>query len=142
MLRAYLDEVVGRYHGRAATKEELERALREAPSDDLVAPTGVLLVAREDDCVVGCVGVRVIDDDIGEVTRLFVARAARGAGLGERLVRAAEAHARERGLREVRLATRHDLVEARRLYMRLGYAETARFSDEPYVDRWFRKRLD
>jgi hypothetical protein len=40
-----------------------------------------------------------------------------------------------------RLDTRHDLVEARRLYATHGYVEIPPYSDNPYADHWFDKRL-
>ncbi|CAM5536760.1 Acetyltransferase OS=Streptomyces glaucescens OX=1907 GN=SGLAU_10760 PE=4 SV=1 [Streptomyces glaucescens] len=39
------------------------------------------------------------------------------------------------------LDTRGDLVEARTLYARLGYEETAPHNDEPYAEHWFAKNL-
>ncbi|HEY8981257.1 MAG TPA: GNAT family N-acetyltransferase, partial [Streptomyces sp.] len=39
------------------------------------------------------------------------------------------------------LDTRADLVEARALYARLGYTETAPHNDDKYADHWFTKPL-
>jgi ribosomal protein S18 acetylase RimI-like enzyme len=141
ILRGYFDEVVGRYHGRPATEEEIDSAIRDDPSDDLAPPAGVLLVARERRAVLGCAGLRLLPGGVGEVTRVFVVPSARGTGLGERLMRELEVHARVLGARELRLDTRRDLVEAQGLYARIGYEQTAPFNDGPYADRWFRKRL-
>lgn len=41
----------------------------------------------------------------------------------------------------MRLETNRALVEAVRLYRRLGYAEVAPFNAEPYAHHWFEKRL-
>ena len=57
------------------------------------------------------------------------------------LVRAAEDAARALGAGRLILDTRHDLVEARALYARLGYAETAPHNDDPYAEHWFAKAL-
>jgi len=139
VLRAYLDDVVSRYHGRPVAHDEMTAALREFPSDDLIEPDGVLLVARVDGQPCGCVGLRLLRDGIGEVTRLFVVRAARGRGLGMRLMEALEATARNRGLNTLRRDTRTDLVEARRLHAGLGYREVAPFNDGAYAEHWFEK---
>ncbi|MCW3048175.1 MAG: hypothetical protein JWO74_2459 [Solirubrobacterales bacterium] len=141
ILRCYFDDVVGRYHGRQATDEEIDSAIRDDPSDDLTPPSGLLLVARERGEVLGCAGLRRLPGGIGEVTRLFVVRSAREAGLGVQLMDELEIHARDLGVRERRLDTRRDLVEAQRLYASIGYEQTAPFNDEPYADVWFRKRL-
>jgi GNAT superfamily N-acetyltransferase len=141
ILRSYFVEIVGRYYGREATEEEIDSAIRDFPSDDLAPPGGLLIVARERRAVLGCAGLRLLADGVGEVTRVFVVRSARGAGLGERLMHEVELHARTLGVRELRLDTRRDLVEGQRLYARIGYEQTAPFNDAPYADGWFRKRI-
>jgi ribosomal protein S18 acetylase RimI-like enzyme len=49
--------------------------------------------------------------------------------------------ARGHGLSVLRLDTRHDLVEARRLYAALGYEEVAAFNDGRYAEHWLAKPL-
>ncbi|WP_307849655.1 GNAT family N-acetyltransferase [Qaidamihabitans albus] len=140
-LRRYFTEIVGRYHGRQATEQEVDAAIADEPSDDLRPPSGLLLLARRDGETVGCAGLRLLRPETAELTRLYVDREARGLGLGERLVRAVEEAARELGARFVRLDTRRDLVEARTLYARLGYREIPAYNDGKYADHWFEKRL-
>jgi GNAT superfamily N-acetyltransferase len=65
----------------------------------------------------------------------------RGTGLGERLMHEVEVHARALGVRELRLDTRSDLVEAQRLCARIGYEPTTPFNHGTPADQWFRKRL-
>ena len=142
VLRAYYDDIVSRYYGRQATDGELDSVLRDEPNDDLVPPHGVFLVARSDGAVVGCAGLRLLPAAVAELTRVFVAPEARGRGLAARLVGELERHARRHGVGTVRLDTRSDLVEARRLYARLGYREVAPFNDSPYADHFFAKTLD
>jgi ribosomal protein S18 acetylase RimI-like enzyme len=76
----------------------------------------------------------------GEVKRLFVAPAAPGRGLGARLVGESERLARGDGLTVLRLDTRHDLVESRRLYAALGYEEVP-FNNGRYAEHWLAKPL-
>ena len=141
VLRAYFADVASRYYGRPATDEEVAAAMREEPSDDLTPPGGLLLVATEGHSVLGCAGLRLLPGRIGEVTRVFVMPAARRRGLGSRLLDHLEAHARDLGVATLRLDTRDDLVEARRLYAGHGYAEVRPFSQGPYADHWFEKHL-
>lgn len=142
ILREYLNDVASRYYGRPATEAELNTALAEAPSDDLVAPTGAFLLARlGDGAPAGCVGTRVVEPGLTELTRMYVRPAHRGTGGGPRLVAAAEEVARLLGSKLMRLDTRHDLVEARALYARTGYAEVTPFNQDKYADHWFAKPL-
>jgi GNAT superfamily N-acetyltransferase len=140
-LWAYFDDVASRYYGRPATEDEIVTAMREDPSDDLTPPHGLLLVAQEDDNVLGCAGLRLLPEQVAEVTRVFVVPAARRRGLGARLLSCLEEHARQYGVSTLRLDTRRDLVEARRLYAHHGYREVPPFSDGPYADYWFEKTL-
>ena len=73
--------------------------------------------------------------------RLFVAPAARGCGRGARLMGELEGLAREYGLSVLRLDTRHDLVESRRLYATLGYEEVPAFNEGRYAEHWLAKPL-
>lgn len=141
-VRAYLHDVASRYYGRPATAGELEAALSEHPTDDLVAPHGAFLVATTGaDVVCGCVALARVGPDVGEVRRLHVAAAFRRVGLGRRLMEEVEHRARDMGLVELRLDTRDDLVESQRLYESLGYVETPPHSCGPYAERWYSKTL-
>ncbi|WUL20081.1 GNAT family N-acetyltransferase [Amycolatopsis sp. NBC_00355] len=140
-MREYMDEVASRYYGRPATEAELESALADEPGTDLVAPTGAFLLGRRDGVLAGCVGTRVVEPGISELTKMYVKPAHRGSGAAPRLVAAAEDAARRLGARLMRLDTRDDLVEARALYARTGYTEVAPFNDDKYAEHWFEKAL-
>ena len=141
-MRAYLHDVASSYHGRPATPAELETALSEHPSDDLIAPHGVFLVATTSaDIVCGCVALARVAPGVGEVRRLHVDHRFRRLGLGRRLMLEVEDRARSMGFARVRLDTRNDLVESQRLYESLGYCETPPHSGGPYSDRWYGKLL-
>lgn len=136
-----MEEISSRWHGRPATEDDVRAGLRDFPSDDLQLPRGLLVVAHSPDAVAGCAGLRFVGAELGEVTRVYVVPAARRSGLGRRLMAELERHAREHGSRHLRLDTRGDLVEARRLYERIGYREVPRFNDSRYAGHWFAKRL-
>lgn len=141
MLRAYYDDIVGRYWGRAALPAEVDSAMADEPSDDLRADTGVFVLGMLNGVPVACGGVRFAGDGIGGLTRVYVAAAARGTGAGARLLAHLEALALDAGLTRLRLTVRSDLVEARRLYARSGYLEVAPFNTEPYAEHWLAKEL-
>ena len=117
----------------------------EFPSHELHPPGGLLWLAGIEgspDWPVGCVGLRILAGGLGEVTRLFVAARYRNRGIAKHLMRELEDAARDRGLLTLRLNARHDLVEARSLYLAIGFREVAPFNDEPYAEHWFERRLD
>ena len=140
VLRDYFRDIASRSYGREATDGEVDAEMRADPSDDLCPPGGLLLAARRGTAVIGCVGLRLLPAGLGEVTRVFVEPAARGGGVGGLLMRAVEDAARDRGPTRVRLDTRSDLTQARRLYARNGYQPTAPFN-EGWADLWFEKSL-
>lgn len=137
LVRAYLHDIVSRYHGRPATEAEVDLAIADDPTDDL---TGFLAaeVAGEP---VGCAAFRMVTEDTVELKRVHVLREHRGQGLGRALVEAVERAARDLGARQARLDTRSDLIEARAMYAALGYREVEPFNDDPCAHHWFGKRL-
>ena len=147
LLREYMTDVADRYYrlyeGRDATPEEIERALREMPSDDLAPPDGVLLVAHHDGDAAGCAGLRRREGCTGdaELKRVFLRPGKRGLGGGAVLLAAVEAAAGELGVVRIVLDTRRDLVEARALYARHGYRDVPAFSEGPYAEVWMAKDL-
>jgi ribosomal protein S18 acetylase RimI-like enzyme len=84
---------------------------------------------------------RLLPERTGELKRIYVAPAARSRGIGAELVRRLEQAARRQDVRRLRLDTRSDLVEARRLYARLGFREVEPFNGNPYAEHWFEKTL-
>jgi putative acetyltransferase len=92
-----------------------------------VPPRGALYIAYVGNEVAGCVALRPLADDVGEMKRLYVREAYRSFGLGRRLVDTVIAAARAAGHRELRLDTLADMTAAQALYRRLGFVER-----EPY----------
>jgi GNAT superfamily N-acetyltransferase len=94
-------------------------------------PGGTLLVGSVDGAVVGCVGVRRLDDETCEMKRLFVGAHARGSGLGRVLAEASITAARRLGYRRMRLDTVPGMETAQALYARLGFVEIDPYTVNP-----------
>ncbi|MGC4858789.1 GNAT family N-acetyltransferase [Micromonospora sp. DT41] len=141
LLREYMTEMVVRYYGRPDRPGEVDAALAELPSDDLTSPGGLLIVAHHGADLAGCAGLRW-QSGWAELTRVYVRPAHRGVGGGAALLSAVEQRARSAGVDRIRLDTRADLVEARALYARHGYVEIPGYSEGPYAEHWFEKRLE
>ncbi|MGA4848615.1 GNAT family N-acetyltransferase [Streptomyces sp. G5(2025)] len=143
--RAYYTEVSDRWYllheGRTTDPEELEREVAAETGADLAPPTGVLLVARYGEEPVGTAGVRLLDATTAELKRVFLREDARGKGGASVLLAAAEDAARALGGERLVLDTRTDLVEARALYERHGYEEIEPYTDSPYAEHWYGKKL-
>jgi len=134
---AYFAELAARFDGGFDPARSLP-----ASDEELVAPAGLLLVASLHDEPVGCVALKFHGDHPTEVKRMWVARSARGLGLGRRLLVAVEELARANGARTLRLETNRALTEAISLYRSAGYREVPAFNDEPFAHHWFEKDLD
>ncbi len=113
-----------------------------AQEDELAEPRGLVLIARVREESIGCGALKLHRTDPAEIKRMWVSPTARGLGVGRRLLRELEEHARQRGATTARLETNRALTEAIALYRSAGYVEVGRFNDEPYADHWFEKRLD
>jgi len=135
-VRAYVEELGRRFD----TGFDPARSL-PADDRDMTPPAGLFLVATLHSETVGCGGLKFHDDAPAEVKRMWVSPAARGLGLGRRLLTELEAHAAASGVTALRLETNGTLAEAIGLYRSAGYREVAAFSDEPYAHHWFEKRL-
>jgi putative acetyltransferase len=96
-----------------------------APSVSYTASGGAFwAVEDERGRVCACVAVDFPEAGIAELHRLYVRPDMRGQGLGSRLVREAESHARQRGADRLVLWSDTRFTTAHRLYSRLGYART------------------
>jgi len=78
------------------------------------------------------------NSDIARLYSIAVADAARGRGIGEALLKAAETAARRHGAQRMRLEVRQDNGAAIRLYERLGYRRFGRYDAfyEDGADAW------
>jgi GNAT superfamily N-acetyltransferase len=126
---------------RRRLENEVAAAMDDEPSADLRPPHGLLLVARADSAVIGCAGLRLVTAEIGEVTRVFVMPEARRRGVGQLLLQAVEAAAREQRVSRLRLDTSSQLTEAQQLYRKHGYREVPAFNEGSHANRGYEKSL-
>jgi GNAT superfamily N-acetyltransferase len=127
MVRAELTDAAGR--GLiAALNAELQAVYPEPGANHFhVDPgevrdgRGAFLVVYRSGSAVGCGAVRLLDDDTGELKRMYVAPPARGTGLGRRLVEALEAEARALGAKRLVLETGVRQLAALALYRATGF---------------------
>ncbi|WP_130620677.1 GNAT family N-acetyltransferase [Dyella amyloliquefaciens] len=98
--------------------------------DPYVPPRGALYLAHVDEELAGCVALRPLHGQMGEMKRLYVRPAYRSLGLGRQLVEAVIAAARHAGFRELLLDTLPTMASAQSLYRRLGFVEIPPYNDK------------
>jgi DNA-binding MarR family transcriptional regulator/N-acetylglutamate synthase-like GNAT family acetyltransferase len=116
-------------------------AARAADAAAMGDGAAVFVVASSDGQPVGCGGVQHLTDTTGEIKRMWVHPAWRGAGLGTRLLRHLETEAVDLGYQAVRLDSNGTLTEAIALYERAGYHRISRYNDNSYAQVWLEKSL-
>jgi GNAT superfamily N-acetyltransferase len=109
--------------------------------DELSRPRGLVLIARKVGEPVGCGAVKLLELDLAEIKRMWVAESVRGDGFGGRMLDALETKAVEAGKSVARLETNRMLSAAVAMYRNHGYREVPAFNDEPFGDHWFEKQL-
>lgn len=95
-----------------------------APAD-AAAPRSAFVIARQHGRPIGCGAVRPLTTEIAEIKRMYVAPAARGLGVGRRILHELERLAVEFAYESIWLETGCDQPEAIRLYETSGYARRA-----------------
>jgi GNAT superfamily N-acetyltransferase len=93
------------------------------PEGEIVAPGGDVIFASVGERIVGTVALRVLPDGGAELTKMGVDEAARGRGVGRRLLDAALLRAREKNLPQLTLWSNTCLATAMALYRRAGFVE-------------------
>ncbi|MBV8779058.1 MAG: GNAT family N-acetyltransferase [Alphaproteobacteria bacterium] len=109
----------------------------------LLAGNVRFFVARRDGEALGCMALVRTGPDKGELKRCFVTDAARGQGVGFKLLQAAEAAAREQEMHRIQLETGNLNHAALRLYRGCGFHDRGPFDGYPDdgVSVFLEKRL-
>lgn len=94
-------------------------------------PFGCIILAKEDNQVMGCIALKPIAEGVCEMKRLYVKPAARGNGLGQQLVDELISFAKNAGYKTMKLDTITSLKEAIKLYRIKGFVETEAYVYNP-----------
>ena len=116
---------------------------RPAPMDadySEAARKRTLFVAEDESGIAGLI-VLALEGGHLEIENVAVEPRCQGAGVGRALLAFAEAQARDRGVEELRLFTHVVMVRNQRIYIRLGYVEIERRSDNGFERVFYAKRL-
>jgi DNA-binding MarR family transcriptional regulator len=135
-LRSYVEELNQRWEAGFDPAAGVS-----AEPHELTPPAGCFLIAYLHGEPVGCGGVKHLPGGPSDIKRMWVSPAARGLGLGRRLLGELEQRVLAGGATVARLETNRVLVEAIGLYRSAGYVEVEAFNDEPFAHHWFEKPL-
>ncbi len=129
--RALNEEWIGRHF----TLEAKDREILGDPENTILRPGGRILMVEADGQVVGCVAITPVTDGVHELSKMSIAPALRGQGLGRRLLQRAIAEARTMGANRLFLGSSTKLPAAVHLYGSLGFQHVPRSSlpDLPYT---------
>ncbi|WP_428245967.1 GNAT family N-acetyltransferase [Ferrovibrio sp.] len=119
--------------------QDFAAELAELPGKYTGAKRGALLLGLVDGKALGVVGLRDLGDGIAEMKRLYVGPEARGLKLGLQLAEAVIEEARILGYQALRLDTLQRMVEANRLYDRLGFTDIPAYYHNPMPDTRYRE---
>ena len=106
------------YRGRLVPESGAFRETADGIAAELAHESGAIIAERNGE-IVGCVMVKLMEDDL-YFGRLSVVPTARGQGIARRLIEAVEDEARRRELAGVRLGVRIVLTENQRLFTLAG----------------------
>ena len=122
--------------------EAKDRKVMDDPEGAILAPGGRIFIAERDGRAIGCCALMAMADGGFEVAKMTVSPAARGLGLGRRLLEACEAEARAAGAPRLYLEPSSTLKPAGALYRRFGFVDLPpRPSPYARADVWMEKRL-
>ena len=110
-------------------------------ADEMAPPDGAFVVLYEDGEPVAGGGLRRLGEEVAEIKRMFVVPAARGRGIGRRVLDELEAVAGELGYRRLRLDTAQSMTTAMALYRAAGYRDIEDYNGNSYASFWGEKVL-
>ncbi|MFL5830863.1 MAG: GNAT family N-acetyltransferase [Solirubrobacteraceae bacterium] len=137
-----LAEYVAELNGRSEDRVFDPAVGATALPHEVRPPAGEFFVVYLHGEPIGCGAIKHHPDAPAEIKRMWIAPAARGLGIGRRLLEELEARARAGGASVARIETSGVLVEALSLYLASGWVDVPRFNDEPFADHWLEKSLD
>ena len=112
-----------------------------AKPHEVTPPHGCFLVAYGSGQPIGCVAVKRLGEDAGEIKRLYVAPHAPRYGVARLLLGSIEDVARDLGCQLARLDTGDKQPASLNLCRSTGYVEIPDYNGNPFASYWLEKRL-
>ncbi len=131
LLREYLLWATARANREFGIEFDVDSMLKDDMSNPhkFFPPAGRILVAVQDQRFAGVACLKAIDEQTGEIKRMYVRPEFRETGIGRALVEESVRSAREIGYERIRLDSAGFMKNAHRLYRAAGFQET-----QPYAE--------
>ena len=94
-------------------------------------PKGGIVLCKDGNEIIGCVGIRKLDDSIAELKRMFIKPAFQKKGMGKQLLQKAVELARGLNYNVIRLDTLNYMIPAINLYKKYGFYEIPAYYYNP-----------
>ena len=122
----------------------LVRDTAESFARDYFGAGAGLWLAESGGAMAGCIALRPLKtrENAGEIKRLYVRPAFRGAGAAAALLAVLESYAAESGYRWLYLDSKDDLKAAIRFYQRHGYEPCERYNENCQATVFMRKAVE
>lgn len=95
-------------------------------------PLCAFIIAIANNIIIGCVGIRCIDNKVCEMKRLFVKENYRGKKIGNKLVEIIIEEAKQKKYKKMRLDTLDTMDCALNIYYKNGFYEIEPYYNNPY----------
>lgn len=136
LLRGYAAEIAGMYDGADLNAPGMPKG----GAAEFASPTGAFLVGYDGDVPVCCGALKGLDQDTGEIKRMYVVPAARRRGVARQLLHALEDAASARGYTVLRMDTGAKHQHAIAFYEAEGYRPVPDYNGNPLAAWWGEKR--
>jgi GNAT superfamily N-acetyltransferase len=136
LVRAMEDEIEELYADRPGSIHSVGASVEE-----MSPPGGAFVLVELGGELVGCGGLKRLEEQTCEIKRMYLRPEARGGGLSRGLLDALEARALELGYLRARLDSGDRQPAAIRLYEGAGYERIPDYNGNTAATVWFEKRL-
>ena len=120
--------------------QQIDKELATFP-EKYEEPGGSFFIAKDGDTIVGCIGLRKIQNEVCEMKRLYIKDKYKGIGLGKELIITIIEEAKKKGYRKMRLDTLPKMKAALKLYKEFGFYQIEQYIENPIDGAVFMEKI-